>query len=305
MKAEPSQSSSRYPSPLRYPGGKVRLAPVIEALFEANNLVDGHYAEPYAGGAGLALQLLFREFAMHIHINDLDRSVYAFWYCVLKQTDTLCRRIGKAPLTVEEWRRQRAVQRDKGSADIVDLGFSTFYLNRTNRSGIIDSGGVIGGLDQLGTWGIDARYNRKALVRRIERIASYRDRISIYNQDAEHFLGEMATTLPARSLVYLDPPYYVKGTRRLYASYYNSDDHGRVATTLWSCPWPWVVSYDAAPEVLALYGELPHVRYQLRYSANGSAMGREAMFFSPDLRLPAPAQLRVGDRQRWYQRDAA
>lgn len=275
----------RFSSPLRYPGGKGKLAPFIQSVFRDNRLTGGHYAEPYAGGASIALSLLFGEYATHIHINDLDRSIFAFWHSVLNETETVCRWVQDKRVTIAEWKRQRGIQQHKDKASLLELGFSTFFLNRTNRSGIIASGGMIGGNDQSGRWKIDARYNAPDLIRRIERIAEYRDRISIYNEDAEVFLGTVTHTLPERSLVYLDPPYYVKGQQRLYASYYRPDDHARIAETLVSCPWRWVISYDAAPEVLALYEDYPCLLYSLRYTAAGSYEGEEAMFFSPGLQV--------------------
>lgn len=277
----------RYNSPLRYPGGKGKLAPAIQRLFEANALCDGHYAEPYAGGSSIALALLYEEYASHVHINDLDRSIYAFWKASLEETEQFCKLVRDTPLSVEEWKRQRGVQKAKSSASLLELGFSTFYLNRTSRSGIISSGGIIGGYSQSGKWGIAARYNGPELVSRIERLAQFRDRISVYNMDADDFLGEAAVRLPARSLVYLDPPYFVKGQQRLYASYYKADDHARIAAILVSCPFRWVVSYDAAPEIVRLYRGYRGLTYDLRYTAAGSYSGREAMFFSEDLTIPA------------------
>lgn len=279
-------SSRRYYSPLRYPGGKAKLAPLLKSLFDFNQLGDGHYAEPYAGGAAVALSLLYDEYVRHIHINDLDRSIYAFWWAALTQTERLCRLIKDTPLTPDQWHRQKAVQGEKATADLLPLGFSTFYLNRTSRSGIIASGGIIGGKDQDGQWRMDARFNRTALIARIQRVAAYRSRISLTNLDAVDFMAEMATSLPERSLTYLDPPYYVKGQRRLYASYYNSVDHEMVAQLLDSYPHCWLVSYDYAPEILSLYRHHRCLVYTLRYTAAMRHDGAEAMFFSDDLQIP-------------------
>lgn len=279
-------TSTRYKSPLRYPGGKAKLAPFIEDIFRSNRLCDGHYAEPYAGGASVALSLLFGDYARHIHINDLDRSVYAFWHSVLYTTKELCRRIQFTPITPEEWGAQRQIQSEKNSANLLDLGFSTFFLNRTNRSGIIASAGMIGGNAQQGTWKIDARFNREELISRVQRVASQRTRISLTNLDAVDFLAEMATTLPDRSLTYLDPPYYVKGQQRLYASWYSPADHATIADLLGSYPRCWLVSYDYAPEILALYEPYRCSVYELRYTASRRHNGAEAVFFSDDLQIP-------------------
>lgn len=279
-------SAQRYTTPLRYPGGKSRLANFMKLLFRLNRLEDGEYVEPYAGGASVALSLLYEEYASHIHINDLDPAVHAFWHSVLRKTDALCQLVQDTPVTAAEWQRQRAIYAKGPREGRLPLGFATFFLNRTNRSGIISSGGMIGGTNQTGLWGIDARYNKTELRQRIERVASYADRISLYNEDAATLLQRLAATLPKRSLTYLDPPYYLKGARRLYANYYEDADHAALARVVAKLHCHWVVSYDAAPRILELYGKCRRTIYDLRYTAQDRYNGTEAMFFSPSLTLP-------------------
>lgn len=275
----------RYATPLRYPGGKGKLTSFIKLIFDKNDLLDGHYAEPYAGGAAVALSLLFEEYAAHVHINDIDPSVYAFWHSVVYDTEKLCQLIRATNVSMAEWRRQKAIQNHKNQASLLELGFSTFFLNRTNRSGIIKGGGVIGGNDQTGKWKIDARFNKQALVERIEQIASFRDRISIYNLDAANFLKSVVPKLPKKSLLYLDPPYFVKG-HRLYANFYRADDHAAVARQVASLDRPWMVSYDNAIEIKKIYRQYRKREYGLDYSAGSVYRGAEVMFFSPDLKIP-------------------
>ena len=181
--------TDQFNTPLRYPGGKGRLAQFVADLIEANGLSGCHYVEPYAGGAGIAISLLYLEYASHVHLNDLNRSVYAVWRSVLDEPDALCRLVRDTPITMEEWHKQRSVQKAE-QASTLELGFSTFFLNRTNRSGIIQAG-VIGGKNQTGTWKIDARFNKAELARRIEKIARHKPRISLYNKDSVDFVNEI------------------------------------------------------------------------------------------------------------------
>lgn len=276
----------RYNSPLRYPGGKAKLANFVKAIFLANKLLDGVYVEPYAGGASIALALLFEEYATSIYLNDIDRAVHAFWCAALHETDALCRLIHDTPATPREWQRQRRIYTNAATESPLALGFAAFFLNRTNRSGIIDSAGMIGGREQSGRWKLDARYNRRQLVDRIERIARYRDRIHLSNLDAAEFLVQTASALPAKSLVYLDPPYYVKGQRRLYASYYEEEDHIKIAELLPALPFLWLISYDSTPAIHGLYREYRSITYRLRYTAAERQQGTEVMFFSPNLVMP-------------------
>jgi DNA adenine methylase len=78
-------------TPLRYPGGKGKLAAYLKSIIEANRLHDGEYVEPYAGGAAIAFELLFQEYVSRIHINDLSRPIFSFWQAVLNDTNELCR----------------------------------------------------------------------------------------------------------------------------------------------------------------------------------------------------------------------
>lgn len=285
----------RFYSPLRYPGGKVKVANFMKLVFLENDLLGADYVEPYAGGAAVALSLLFEDYADHVHINDIDRSVYAFWRCVLDDSGALCERIERTPVTTDEWQRQREIQ-DASNPTLLDLGFSTFFLNRTNRSGIIN-GGMIGGYNQEGPWKLDARYDKLDLIRRIEKVARFRSRISVTNEDAANLLEYWAAAENTRALAYLDPPYYVKG-RGLYQNFYRHEHHVDVSNRVRKLRIPWVVSYDAVPEVLELYDGFQALQYSLNYTAQERYQGSEVMFFAADIDVPdvrSPAGVGVID----------
>lgn len=274
-------------TPLRYPGGKGKLASYVKRLLKANRLTDGEYVEPYAGGAAIALELLFHEYVSRIHINDVSRPVYAFWKGVLDHTDEFCRLVAHTPRTVEAWDRQKKVLMTQADHDDLTLGFAAFFLNRTNRSGIFN-GGIIGGRDQTGPWKIDARFNAPELERRITAIAKMRRRISLTRQDALAFLQEGVSRWPEKTLIYLDPPYYVKGSQ-LYYDYYRHVDHERIADFVKAgiTAQKWIVSYDNVPAVRDLYQGVRSIVYDIHYSARSPRQGAEIMFFCKDLQAPA------------------
>lgn len=276
-----------FDSPLRYPGGKGRLAQYVIDLIEMNDLTGGHYVETYAGGAGIAISLLYLEYASHIHLNDVDPAVHAFWKAVTEQTDEMAKLVRDTPLTLEERLRQKAIYRDPESPTL-ELGYATFFLNRTNRSGIIH-GGVIGGNAQAGTYKIDARYNRAELVRRIEKVGSYAPRISLYRKDAKDFIAQDLKAVTGKALVYLDPPYYANG-HRLYRNTYKHDDHAEIAKAVSTIKQPWIVSYDNAPQIKALYSRFRQQTFGLGYSANARYEGTEVMVFSDRLKIPGEVE---------------
>ena len=276
--------TGRY-SPLRYPGGKGKLAKFMAAIVRANGLSDGRYIEPYAGGAGIAWELLITGVVRRVLINDISPHVFAFWTSVLSRTDDLCRRIRDVPLSVEEWDYQKQIFRKPEDASTIELGLSFFYLNRTNRSGILN-GGLIGGRKQDGKWRMDARFNRKDLIHRITKIADCAGRIEVTCADAVELLRERSDGLGERDLIYLDPPYFEKG-RMLYYDAYRPDDHAAVAELLADLEGPrWVVSYDNVEAIRSLYSFAPRLEYTIGYSARRRMRGSEVMFFSEGLAVP-------------------
>jgi DNA adenine methylase len=298
--AQLSQHRLIHFTPLRYPGGKAKLAPFIKTLLKENRLLDGEYVEPYAGGAAIALELLFHEYVSRIHINDISRPLHAFWKSVLNHTEEFCRLITKTPVTVTQWDKQKRILRHASEYDCVQIGFAFFFLNRTNRSGILN-GGIIGGRNQTGPWKIDARYNSKELAHRVEAIARLRDKINLTRQDAIKFLAAGVIRWPRETLIYLDPPYFVKG-RDLYYDYYEPGDHARVAEFINQSinQQRWMVSYDNVPPIRRLYKTSRRIVYDIGYSARQASQGSEVMFFCDKLKVPpliGPVQItqnRVG-----------
>jgi DNA adenine methylase len=283
---QPHQRRLLHFTPLRYPGGKAKLAPFVKSLLKQNRLLDGEYVEPYAGGAAIGLELLFHEYVSRIHINDVSKPLHAFWKSVLNHTEEFCRLVVKVPLTVAQWDKQKRVLDHPADHDDVQIGFAFFFLNRTNRSGILN-GGIIGGRDQTGPWKIDARYNAKELAHRVQAIARMKHRISLTRQDALKFLSAGASRWPHETLIYLDPPYYIKG-RELYYDYYEPGDHASVAEFMMNKAHRqrWIVSYDNVSAIRRLYKGARHVVYDIGYSARSASRGSEVMFFCDRLNVP-------------------
>ncbi|MCV2358638.1 DNA adenine methylase [Paucibacter sp. TC2R-5] len=270
-------------SPLRYPGGKTQLAPFVLDLARANGVLRGVYAEPFAGGAGIAWRLLLNGDMTEVWLNDIDPAISAFWQAVVREPDPLCERIVKVEITMEEWTRQRVILLDK-HASIQDKAFATLFLNRTNRSGIL-KGGVIGGKDQTGNYKLDCRFNRDELIQKIRRIHAYRDVIQLSQLDAEECLRDWNHRLPKRALLNIDPPYFAQG-RDLYLSFYEPDDHARLAKLVRKLKCPWMLTYDDVPEIERLYSGMPTYRKGLTYYAQVKRKASELLVLSRGLVAP-------------------
>ena len=296
LDAEPTLTRTGRYSPLRYPGGKGKLARFMTEIVRSNGLSDGRYVEPYAGGAAVAWELLLTGVVRRVSINDISLPIFAFWQSVLDSTDELCKLIHDCPLTIGEWDRQKEIFRRCDDSDKLKLGFAFFFLNRTNRSGILNAG-VIGGRDQSGEWKIDARFNKPDLISRIKKIASLRSRIELTNLDAVKFTEMNAKRFKYKTLLYIDPPYFEKG-RFLYHDAYRAEDHAAVAKSVVKLEGlNWVVSYDDVRPIHDLYAASPWLQYTLNYSARNITRGREVMFFSRNLIVPkVPAPFNELDR---------
>jgi DNA adenine methylase len=275
-------------SPLRYPGGKAVLSDFLGDVLAINGIQDGTYVEPYAGGAGAALNLLFAEHVQRIVLNDADPCIFAFWNAILHRKCDFIRRLQETPVTIDEWKRQRNIYQDQSRHSRIKVAIACFFLNRCNRSGIIVNGGPIGGLGQTGKWRIDARYNGNELHRRIDKIHLYRDRIDVYNMDAIEFLRNVVGRWDNldNTLVYLDPPYYVKGSQ-LYLNHYQHEDHFQLATFLKEeVALRWLLTYDNVPETSKLYEDCQSIPFNLSYSAHGRRIGSELLIHQDNLVVP-------------------
>jgi len=251
-------------------------------MLQLNGLSGSRYIEPYAGGASLALSLLFDNEVSEIHLNDLDPAIHAFWHSVLTRNRDFVQRLSETQVTPDEWLKQKDIYSKGLTSGRFALGFATFFLNRTNHSGILN-GGMIGGKLQAGLWKIDARFNRTELQRRVERIGAHKNRIHLTCDDALTFLRNHRFS--RFSLKYLDPPYYRAG-QRLYLNSYESEDHAVVSKYMRGISSPWIVSYDDVPQIRELYKGTKSRRLNLLHTARSARIGNEVLFFAPGIRIP-------------------
>ena len=276
-------------SPLRYPGGKGKLAPLMELLIKQTGHYGGTYIEPFAGGAGIALELLEKNIVKDVVINDLDKGIYSFWRAILTETERFINDIRTVELNISEWNNQREIINDC-SRYSYELGFATFYLNRTNRSGII-KGGVIGGIEQSGKWKIDARFNREDIIKRITKISVNKKHIHLYNKDVDSFIKNYLPKYQENAFVYFDPPYFDKG-KQLYLNFFSYDDHVRIEQMIngqVNCDW--VITYDDAPEIANIYQKNVYRRFDLNYSVGIKRKASEIIIFRYDTMIPTMEQL--------------
>lgn len=267
-------------SPLRYPGGKTQLAPYVKHLMDLNN-TKKIYIEPFAGGFGVALKLLFDGEVEQVVMNDYDPSIYAIWNAILNCNKELIDLINSTPVTLKEWYKQKDLYETfKNDPNSMENAFATLFLNRTNVSGIINAG-PIGGTSQHGKYKIDCRFNKKNLISKINNIYKYKDRITLYNLDANVFIKNELGKFPIDgTFIFYDPPYFKQG-KNLYMSFINKEDHSTLSDNIinFSTQYKWIVTYDDEEYIHNLYkSHAKSFKYYLRYYANKKRIAKELLF---------------------------
>lgn len=271
-------------SPLRYPGGKSAMAGLLSQLRRLNGLGDRAVAEPFAGGAGASLTLLYLEETHEIYVNDADPAIHDFWWSLVNRPQPFVEMLSNTRVSMAEWRRQRDVYREYSRISRLRRGFSAFFLNRCNRSGIIINGGPIGGTKQKGKWKLDARFNKTDLLRRCKKVAEYHDRIHVSGCDGIEFIKSLDSE---STFFFIDPPYFVKG-QTLYLNAVDEEYHRTLSTQLKSMSdAAWVLTYDDCAEIRRLYRDWATIRpFSLRYVAAERRSGKEILITPKWMRLP-------------------
>lgn len=266
-------------SPFRYPGGKGFLTGYLADQIEKIPGRDPHYAEPFCGGAGAALNLLQDGSVASIHLNDADIRVYSAWRAIVTETDRFLDRLSTVSVTVEEWRaaRELLISPEQGGYSF-DLGFATYFINRTSRAGIVLGSGPIGGYQQAGKWKIDARFYRESMSKRIRWIGDNRARIHLTNEDVLVFMARAKDRMPInKTLFFVDPPYVEVGSK-LYLNAMSVSKHSALADVLQSGRFPhWILTYDNHPLIRRLYSDFNLRSIQVNYSLQNARKEREIL----------------------------
>lgn len=277
-------------SPLRYPGGKAKFSPCVKEIIHKSKDEIETYIEPFAGGAGVALDLLFSGEVKRIVINDYDKAIYSFWRAVVEETDRLIDLIKKTEITIDEWYKQKEVYMNNANKYSLELAFATFFLNRTNRSGILNAG-PIGGYAQQGAYSLDVRYNKENLIQRIKDIAKFKKNIYVYNKEIRAFIKQILPKYSEKGFVYFDPPYYRKGSR-LYKNSLSQEDHIEIAAYIKnSVSCEWIITYDNTDEIKEIYKYDFYKNYKLPYSLVKSETKSEIIIFKNKILCPSNEEL--------------
>lgn len=255
-------------SPFRYPGGKAYLLPEIATAVQSSCPGITYYAEPYAGGAGAAIELLALGAVSKIFLNDADPRIAAAWQSILQESEGFVRMIQDVDLDIGTWRTYNEIVKNPHLADsMLQLGFATFFMNRTNRSGIVTGAGPIGGYEQSGQWRLGARFYRETMEKRVRWLAERQDQIEVTNLDGVEFIRSFKAQKARRTFFFIDPPYVGAGSR-LYLNRMNEEKHTELAKAIRrkKSVLNWLMTYDDCPLIRSLYSDFSVESSPIRYS---------------------------------------
>jgi len=236
-------------SPLRYPGGKTRVARLFTPYFPEHT----EYREIFAGGAAI---FLHKPLAGKSWLNDLHPGLYAFYVAIRDHFDAfadLCRRQdGNRRDLFNYWAFERRDLMTAHDADhLVERAAQFYYLNRTVWGGrVVFDPARTSRLYFSNPRGWDHLEKKLA---HLEQVSRKLRRVRLTCHDYERCLGRAG----ADTFLYADPPYYRESaghpTDKLYDKSFDVDCHRRLAEALADTPAKVMVSYDDCPEVRRLY----------------------------------------------------
>nr|WP_142533703.1 DNA adenine methylase [Saccharicrinis carchari] len=269
------------------------------------------YAEPYAGGAGAGINLLLEGVVKRIYINDASKPIFAFWYSLIECSEAFMELFENVEITLEEWFRCKNIFQNSDSIstdnknDMLALGFATFFMNRCNRSGVLNAGPIGGNSLEAqlqANYKIDARFKKDFLREKLYNIIANKKNIKIFNDDALYFLkyrikAPIPTERQKDVLIYLDPPYYVQGSS-LYMNYYKHDDHFKLSKYLKrESFFKWILSYDDVEEVSEMYRSYNQYTFALSYTVQQKKKGSELLIHSRNSIIPHLIQSKKSKRK--------
>lgn len=249
-------SASRI-SPLRFPGGKSKVAKKIVSLFPEFD----EYREPFLGGGSIFFAAKQRFPDKRFWINDIDFNIFIFWKILQINPQGL---VEKSKFFKEKYSENgkelfHYLKKNLSESDDVAKAAIFFVLNRISFSGMYSVGG----------------YSHSAFEKRFKN--AHIEKLFL----STNFLKDVRITcLPYEEIfkeegknvfLFLDPPYYSTKKSRLYGEkgkYHAEFDHEKLASILKTTSFKWLMTCDDSPYIKNLYSfasikEMP-VTYGMR-----------------------------------------
>ena len=245
---------------LRYPGGKTWLVPHVRAWLGSSRPAPSLLLEPFAGGGIVSLTAVMEGLVSRCLMAEIDRDVAAFWHAALRHRMELKEYIRAFNPTRESvYELAETIPKD-----VMEHGFRTLVLNRTRRGGILAPGAALSKSGENGK-GVGSRWYPDTLIRRLDNIGDYVDRITFCETDGVQLLETVLAEGRSDIAVFVDPPYTAGGKKAGARLYSHSDlDHERVFAALNRTNANFLMTYDYSPEIVALVSKYDFCAVRVR-----------------------------------------
>ena len=258
-------------TPLRYPGGKSRVAELLVDLMPDFK----EYREPFLGGGSVYLTAVQKHPDCKFWINDLYYDLYCFWDEAKFDIGSL---VDDVRTIRKEYDGRGRELHDKLVAEIPGYGthdkaVAFFAINRTTFSGTSLSGGY-------SQESFDKRFTPSS-IDRLEKIGPLLQDTKITCLDYSELLREPGDGV----FIFLDPPYYTATKSALYGKngeLHKGFDHERFAEEVKNCPHKWMITYDNCDYVKEMYKDFNVIPFEFAYgmrnvTANAEMTGKEVL----------------------------
>ena len=238
-------------SPLRYPGGKSRVAKLLCQYIPPHT----EYREPFVGGGAI---FFYKPKVEKNWINDLHPGLYALWRTLrdhFPEFADLCKAQDTTDLraTFDYWINRFDLMKAEGNAQLVERAVQYYFINRT-----VWTGRVV----------FDPARRSRLYFSNPEGWGKLEKKLRHLRACAEKLRGVRITCKPfekclggatPETFIYADPPYYRDSldtpTSRLYEGHFAIEQHESLRDLLANCPARVMISYDDRPEVRRLYSD--------------------------------------------------
>ena len=272
----------------RYPGGKSKIKDIlIEKINQAyENNYNLEYREPFIGGGSVCINFLSQKNKQtdKIWINDKDVGIACLWTSVINNPNKLIYKILNFKPSIDYFYEFKnnllSLSNFPDTEDeIIDIGFKKIAIHQISYSGLgTKSGGPLGGKTQESNYKIDCRWSPNYIAKKINKLHKLFSEFKIRENMCTNYDFAQVIIDDSPSIIYLDPPYYVKG-EELYQCGFNYNDHKRLSNCLKN-KFKWVLSYDDCCDIINLYDWANIEKININYSINTARQKGELIICS-------------------------
>ena len=238
-------------SPLRYPGGKSRVAKLLAPYIPEHT----EYREIFFGGGGV---FFHKPKARRNWVNDLHPGLHALWKTLRDHFDVfeaLCRAQDASDLraTFQKWIDRDDLMKARGDDALMERAVQYYFINRTVWTGRVVYDPARRSRLYFSNpegWG-----NLEKKLAHLRACSEKLQGVRITNVPFEECLAEATPD----TFLYADPPYYRDSLdtacSKLYEGHFAIEAHTLLRDLLAASPAKAMISYDDRPEVRKLYAD--------------------------------------------------